>query len=109
MENIILALALLHFVLTFLGYGFLAWKVKQIKYRLNKLYVLVGALPIITSAFALALTFPHISTNAFISFFEAYIGGLVGGGIASSIITAIENPRRSSYKRTRYKKYRRYG
>jgi len=101
MENIILSLALLHFVLTFLGYSFLAWKVKQIKYRLNRLYALVGALPIITSAFALASSFPNISTNAFLMFFEMYVGGVVGGGIASGIITSIEKPQRRKYKRQR--------
>jgi hypothetical protein len=107
MENIILGLALLHFALTFLGYSFLAWKVKNLRRRLDYLYGLVGALPLITSGLNLMANLP-ISTESMINFLILYFSGAIGGGFASTIIYNLENPRRRYYKPYKSRKFRRY-
>jgi len=105
MEDLILSLALLHFILIFLGYPFLAWRVKELRYRLNYLYALVGALPIITSAINLLANLP-ISTDSVINFLILYFSGIIGGGFASMIIYFFERPKKY-YKPYKYKRFRR--
>ena len=105
MENIILGLVVLHFILTFLGYSFLAWKVKEIKDRLNYLYGLVAVLPIITSGLNLIANLP-ISTESVVNFLILYFSGAIGGGLASTIIYKLKNPRRRYYKHRKFRRYK---
>lgn len=103
MEGIILSLVIVHFVLVFFGYGFLAWKIKKLKDRLNYLYGMTGILPLIISGISLFANLP-ISTESMVNFLLLYFSGLTGGGIASGIITALFSPPKRRYKRRRIRR-----
>jgi CDP-diglyceride synthetase len=107
MENVILGFTIFSFILTFFGYYSLSWKIKRLKDKMKYLFSLVGSLPIILYAIKIIINYP-ISDESIINFLLLYFSGLIGGGIASSIIYNLENPKRKSYNPYKYKKSKRY-